>query len=191
MIDRRDTNPEQVLFDYAMEPSHDQQTLQRYLQRHPSLAGELIDLSLELRLQGATEGTSRPIDETWVETSWDKLRSQLEGMVDPFSNLSVQQMKTARRNLGVPSAVIHGFRTRAVDVATVPLHFLSSLAAELGTSLEALRSFLVPPPRLASGISYKSDAAPSADPQKISFEQLLADAGVRQEVQAKLLSQET
>ena len=190
MIDRRDTDPEQVLFDYAMEPSHDQHTLQRYLQRHPSLAGELIDLSLELRLQRATEGISRPIDEAWVETSWDKLRSQLEEMVDPFSSLSVQQMKTARRNLGVPSAVIHGFRTRTVDVATVPLHFLSSLASELGTSLEALRSFLIPPPRLASGLSYKSDTAPLADPQKISFEQLLTDAGVREEVQAKLLSQE-
>jgi hypothetical protein len=44
-----------ILYAFAVEPRHDRATLDSYLRRHPELAEDLIDLSLEIRLMRAEE----------------------------------------------------------------------------------------------------------------------------------------
>ncbi|MDT8263932.1 hypothetical protein RQ832_11800, partial [Roseomonas sp. DSM 102946] len=67
MTDSRNDSAEEILLAFAVEQAHDNATLDRYLQLYPHLSGELIDLSLDLRLQRATVEITTPADEAWVE----------------------------------------------------------------------------------------------------------------------------
>lgn len=69
MTDSRNDSAEEILLAFAVEQEQDNATLDRYLQLYPNLSGELIDLSLDLRLQRATEEITAPADEAWVEAS--------------------------------------------------------------------------------------------------------------------------
>lgn len=40
---------EDILYDFSVEPNHDQETLDRYLRLYPDYASELVDLSFALR----------------------------------------------------------------------------------------------------------------------------------------------
>ncbi|QTI78335.1 hypothetical protein IAI58_11595 [Roseomonas marmotae] len=192
MSNPKHDNVEQVLFEFASEPVHDRQTFERYLREHPSMVEELVDLSLELRLQRAAEGQTTPADEAWVDASWQAFQAILSvpkvEPVDPFALLTPRQLLTLRRELGVPSSVMVGFRARLVDLATVPDRFLEVLARGLQTTTEQLHSFLANPPRLVAGLSYKSNEAPVAVSSKISFEQLLEEAKVPEEQRRRLIS---
>jgi hypothetical protein len=63
---------EDLLEQFAMEPEHDRETLERYLRRYPHLAGDLIDLSSEISCNYAPERTDLSkedkdrIDRAWV-----------------------------------------------------------------------------------------------------------------------------
>lgn len=187
---------EDVLMEFSAEPVQDRATLERYLRDHPMLAVELVDLSLELRLQRASIDASTPADEAWIDASWEAFRSGMTvatratPATDPFAALSSAALVVLRRNLGVPSGVVQGFRTRIVDVATVPERFLRSLAGELGASTDEVCAFLAGPPRLGTGLSYKSDAPPAVEPSRISFEQLLLDTRVPDADRIRLLLDE-
>ncbi|RJF90311.1 hypothetical protein [Sphingomonas cavernae] len=195
MTDPDRENAEDILLEFAAEPEHDRETLERYLRDHPRLADQLVDLSLELRLQRTTSAQSVPEDEEWVETSLKSFKTMMGAgsatatAADPFAPHSSTALVAIRKRLGVPSAVMHGFRTRIVDVATVPARFLDMLARELGSSAEGLRGFLARPPQLAVGLSYKADEAPTLEGQRISFEKLLLDARVPEEDRVRLLAE--
>jgi hypothetical protein len=185
---------EEVLHEFAAERVRDAGTLERYLRAHPSMAEALVDLSLELRLRDAAAATSVPDDEAWLDASWNALQSTMAvraavtPTVDPFAALSTARVRDVRIRLGVPSGVMHGLRNRIVELASVPERFLRSLAAELGSSLEDLRSFLAGPPRLAEAMSFKADDAPEPPVAKISFEQLLIDTRVPEEERSRLMA---
>lgn len=189
--DREDA--EEILLEFAAEPSHDRATLERYLRNHPDLADEIVDLSLELRLQRTTLAQSIPADEEWVEASLNSFKAMMGTvtviLADPFAQLSPTALVVMRKKLGVPSAVLLGFRTRIVDAATVPAGFLDALARELNTTTESLRSFLAQPPQLATELSYKADEAPVLRSRRISFEKLLLDARVPEEDRARFLAE--
>ena len=46
----KNQSPEDILFAFSVEPKHDRETLERYIRRHPELAGELVDLMHELQI---------------------------------------------------------------------------------------------------------------------------------------------
>ena len=196
MTDLDPLDVEEVLLEFAAEPLRDRATLERYLREHPSMAEALIDMSLELRLQRVTAGATVPDDDAWVDASWRSFQEAMSAgiapssVADPFAPMSPAALVTLRRNLGIPSGVVQGFRTRVVDAGTVPEGFLAALARELGASLDGLRAFLANPPRLAPGMSYKSDTPPFVHDRKIPFEQLLLDAKVPDEDRARLLTDE-
>lgn len=178
---------------FAAEHEHDRATLERYLRLHPKLAEDLIDLSMELRLQRATADISAPVDEAWVEASladfYAAAPARVEAQVaDPFAALASGELVTLRRSLGVPSGVIQGFRSRAVNIASVPAGFLADLARGLRTGVDQLSAFLAGPPRLTPGLSYKSDDAPIADSDKMTFEALLEQCRVPEDRRRQLLN---
>lgn len=193
MTDGRNEDVEDVLLAFSVEPQHDRATLERYLRLHPALADDLIDLSLEMRLQRAGPATSAPVDEAWIEASLADFRAsspprQQTAAVDPFAALSSEELVALRRSLDVPSGVIQGFRSRMVDIASVPAWFVAALAQGLRTGVDELRAFVAAPPGLTPGLSYKSDEAPSASSEKVSFEELLRQCRVPDEKRLRLLT---
>lgn len=193
MTDSHNDNAEEILLAFAVEQANDNATLERYLQLYPHLSGELIDLSLDLRLQRATGEISAPTDEAWVEASLAafQAKSQVHALiaaVDPFTNVSPQELVSLRRALNVPSGVIQGFSSRLVEIASVPTWFVDALASGLHATVDELRRFMAAPPRLASGVSYKADDAPSAEQEKITFEDLLKQCKVPDERRQQLLA---
>lgn len=193
MTDSRNDHAEDILLAFAVEQAHDNATLNRYLQLYPHLSGELIDLSLDLRLQLATGEITTPADEAWVEASLAAFRATspvqaFAAVVDPFAHVSSQEMVSLRRALDVPSGVIQGFSSRLVDIASVPAWFVDALASGLCSTVDELCRFMAAPPRLASGVSYKADDAPSAEQEKITFEDLLKQCKVPDERRQQLLA---
>lgn len=193
MTDSRNDSAEEILLAFAVEQAHDKATLDRYLQLYPHLSGELIDLSVDLRLQRATGEITTPADEAWVEASLAAFRATSPvqastAVVDPFANVSSQELVSLRRALDVPSGVIQGFSSRLVDIASVPAWFVDALARGLQSTVDDLRRFMAAPPRLASSVSYKADDAPSAEQKKITFEDLLKQCKVPDERRQQLLA---
>lgn len=192
MTDSYDAD-EEILLAFAVEPEKDNATLERYLKDYPHLTDQLIDLSLDLRLQHATEEETAPVDEAWVEASLAAFRAissahTSQAVVDPFESVAPAELVTLRQSLGVPSGVIKGFSSRLVDFASVPAVFIDALAHGLRTTVDDLRRFMEGPPRLALGVSYKSDKAPSAEQKKMSFEDLLKQNKVQEDQIQRLLA---
>ncbi len=185
---------EEILLAFAVEPAHDRSTLERYLRSYPHLADDLIDLSLDLRLQRATDDASAPVDEAWVEASWTAFQSAAPAhapagntLADPFASATTDELVALRRTLGVPSGVIHAFSTRLVDIASVPGWIVETIAQGIRATADDLRAFMTGSNRLATGLSYKSDEAPSVTDDKISFEELLVQCKVPEEKRQRLL----
>lgn len=177
---------------FSVEPEHNRDTLERYLRLHPELAEDLVDLSMELRLQRATADISEPVDEAWIEASLADFHAEAPARVatqaaDPFAALASDELVVLRRSLNVPSGVIQGFRSRVVDMASVPAAFVTDLAHGLRTGVDELSAFLAGPPRMTPGLSYKSDDAPSMEGGKITFEALLEQCRVPDDRRKQLL----
>lgn len=180
---------EDVTFAFAVEPLHDRATLERYLRDYPEYAGDLVDLGREL---------SRVVVE-WTEPLSADERSVIEAAVaarsrdlqmarDLFAPLSVAALKEIAAHLAVPRQVITAFRERRVRLDTVPGHFLSMLARELGGTLQDFRIYYLNVGSSSGAVAaYKSKVKPSAhDP--VSFEQLLIEAAVPKPERERLLA---
>lgn len=180
---------EDVTFAFAVEPLHDRATLERYLKDYPEYAGDLIDLSREL---------SRVVVE-WTEPLSIEERSVIETAVaaqsrdeqtarDLFAPLSVAALKEIAANLAVPRQVITAFRERRVRLDTVPGHFLSVLARELGGTLQDFRIYYLNVGSSSGAMAaYKSKVKPAV-PDPVSFEQLLIEAAVPKADRERLLA---
>ena len=193
MTDSHDNDVEEILLAFAVEHENDSATLERYLRLYPQLTDQLIELALDLRLQRAAEEVTPLNDEQWIEASLTAFRAILPGQTfaevpDPFVNVSSQELVVLRRELGVPSGVIQGFSSRLVDIASVPAWFVDALARGLRSTVDSLRLFMAAPPRLALGVSYKADDAPSVEREKITFEELLKQCKVPDERRQQLLN---
>lgn len=64
---------EEVLYAFAVEPNHDQTTLERYLKQCPELAEELVDLLSELRLEEVYRpDLAAAIPDAGAEAAWQQ-----------------------------------------------------------------------------------------------------------------------
>lgn len=64
---------EAILDAFALEPSHDRITLERYLRQYPEFAEDLIDLSSELRLaNAAAPAPDGPVPDPGLEAAWQE-----------------------------------------------------------------------------------------------------------------------
>ncbi len=178
-----------VLDAFAVEPDPGRETLERYLRMYPAFAADLVDIARELSRPVAEDDTPlSAADAARVDAAWYRhlapspstapAPNLVPGRVtDPLAALSVADLRTVARDLGVPRQVLTAFRERRVDVASVPCAFMARLAAAVHSTHEALAAVLAQPPALDRSWSYKSDTKPSGE-APIPFEHLLREAGV-------------
>ena len=178
---------EDVLNAFAVEPTHDRATLERYLRQFPQYAVELAHLSHELSHVDAKGGDLAEKDRVAIDEAW-KQYSQSSPMPSRiFVSLSVPQLRDLANRLGVPRQIISAFREHKVVVSSIPRRFLGQLASALNTTAEALRVELRMPLEVSCVRSHKSDEKPTvAGPA--TFEQLLIDAQVSEDRRAELMA---
>jgi hypothetical protein len=182
-----DLSPDDILARFAVAFREDPAVLGRYCLEHPELASQFVALAHEIALQ-ETQTIEVPLDvatEKWIEAA---CADHLRPAHDPFAGLSGQSYTALRQAVGVPSVVLNAFRDRIVAGGTVPLGFLARLADALGTGVVELAAYLAGPPRLAKTVSHKSDRAPQAAAGKVSFAEVLGEAGLSPEQAASLLA---
>ena len=186
---QRRASRDEVLNAFAVEADIGSETLKRYLSAYPEFAADLVDLSRELAKSWPDdEEPFSPDDEASIEAGMGHYRAR-SNPGGSLSATSAEIFAAAARALGLPRQVMAAFRQRRVDVLSVPNRFLKALASALQTTTEHLRDFLDQPPLMQAGRSNKSDFKPMA-PEKVTFERLLADAGVSAERRAELLTED-
>ena len=176
----------EVLEEFALEAERDPQALERYIERYPDLANDLVDLARELMRPVPTN--PRPLsrsEEALVEACWQHYSTgpsaspaTVETATKPvLRGRAVQDVRDIARKLGLPRQVFTALREGRVIFATIPERFLEMLATAAGATVDAARAELNLSTPLASGGSFKADKKLS-QPKQVSFEQVLIEAGV-------------
>ncbi len=166
-----------VLEAFAMEPSLDRNTLQRYLRDYPDFATALIDYSQEI-FQSQQEA-DRPLDahdRARVDSALARFQTVAAQAVPALAQMNAGKLGELARLLTVPHQVVLAFRECGVIVNSVPRRKLIVIADFVGASLQDLTSYLSLPKRSLAR-SFKSDDKPS-NTEKVTFERLLRDAGL-------------
>ncbi|EIJ2978989.1 hypothetical protein MB897_004304 [Salmonella enterica] len=179
MMKNQTISREDVLRDFSVEFDAGKDTLLRYLTKFPEYAEELVDLSRELAREVDDDMPLTETDVLSVESAMERFRTGLTQQIVQV-NIPPQRFSAAAKLLNLPKQVLIAFGGRRVDLASIPSHFLSSLAASLQVTTVQLRNFLTQPPQAPVSRSYKSEVKPTA-PTRTSFEKILRDAQVSEE----------
>ncbi|RUV54416.1 MULTISPECIES: hypothetical protein [unclassified Mesorhizobium] len=180
---RHPEETETVLASFAIEPTHDRETLDRYLSAHPDLRSELLALALELEFDEIDE-SPLDLESSVVAESWTRYSAASS---EPLTSASFT--REVAKSLGVKTAVVVQLRDRAISFASIPQRFLARLSRALGAGLEELSAYLNAPRNLAPGASYKSDGKPAAA-QQMTLAEVMSQCGHTSEEIAKLLDEE-
>lgn len=181
-----------VLEQFMMEEAQEAATLERYVRDYPHFALQLIDLS-RLIATGDEAEDDRPLsatDQSRIDAAWITHKAAAPAPSyddDPFATLTGANGKAMADRLAVPRQVITCFREHRVDASTVPAPIVRIFAEETGVPMAYIIAAMQRPAVVAAGRSFKADGKPGAD-GKISFEQLLIDAGVSDADRARLLA---
>ena len=180
---------EDVLDAYAVEKDLGRRTLERYLKEYPEYSGELIDLSRELsRFVDESHKPLTPEDTAQIDRGWTQLVAVAPKPVDLFAPLSVVELREIAKQLAVPRQILAAFREGKVVIESVPRRFLERFAAALSTTVEPLVKSLAIQVGPTLARSYKADAKPEIE-SRVTFEQLLVEAGVPAEKRAILMAE--
>ena len=180
---------DEVLDAFLLENDHGRATLERYLQTYPQYAGALIDLSREAaRLEAADDTPLTSVEQSRIDAAWITHKAAAPmAASDPLSEMTPEQSITIARTLVVPRQVVTCFRERKVDPASIPSTFLKRFADAVEISLERAQTLLAMPPQRSLARSFKADGKPGRT-EKVSFEEILIDAGLSETECATLLT---
>jgi len=178
---------EDVLFAFSVEPRHDRETLERYLNSYPQLADDLLDLSHELRIS-ASLGPADVLaeDEATFRAAWQQYSAVAPQGVpsasvgDLFNQFKGRTFVALAEALLIPRSVLVALRDRLVVPSSIPTGFIRRFAQAAGTTIEAAQEYLTLPPVTSAAVNFKADQTPSAQPQ-ITFEALLAQSSLTEE----------
>lgn len=190
--DNSNLDQEEVLLSFAIDPSHDNETLARYVKEHPECASALAELSVELMLAETQKDKEFPgSDSSTVITAWQRFNNTLDKLTtdqeitNPFSKLTPNQLKAAADKIGINKLMLVRLRDRSIDLSTIPSRFIEQVAISLETTGDLLRTYLSSSPTIISGHSFCSDIKPTIAEQ-ITFTQAIETSHLT-ESQQKLL----
>lgn len=180
---------EDVLDAFSVEPDLDQFTLERYLRDYPDYAEEIVDLAAELTCVDISAPVDLlPEEYVLIENGWKRFMNANTGITtNPFANLSAIKLKEIAHTLNIKRSVLSAFRECSVIATSVPRQFMQSLADAIGCETDILLQYLMNPPSINLGRSYKSDTKPQLI-KAVSFEQLLIDAELPEADRKRLLA---
>lgn len=186
----KDRSEEEVLLAFSVEPRHDRNTLEQYLTDYPEHAKALIDCSIELMVDEARSVKTVETSEGTVDRAWQRFQSVVSqpeeaSVHNPFATLNPTAFKSLAKKLGINNLLLIRLRDRAIVATTIPRRFVQRLAAELGTTTDALMDFLRSPPTIVSGHSFRSTIKPAVTEQ-ISFEKAVETSQLTPEQQEAL-----
>jgi len=187
------TSLDGVLEQFMMEDAQDAAALERYVRDYPQFALQLIDLSRLIATADAEEEDDQPLtatDQSRIDAAWITHKAAAPASSqddDPFATLTGAKGKAVADRFGVPRQVIVCFREHRVDPSTVPTPIARGFAEEAGVPLAHVIAAMQRPVIMATGRNYKADGQPGAE-GKMSFEQILIDAGVPDADRARLLA---
>lgn len=187
---RRKLSLEEVLDAYTVEKNVGRETLERYLEAYAEYAVELVDFSRE-RSRFSVQ-INEPLgreDTALIDKAWKRyLAATSRPAVDVFAAFSVDELRDIANRLGVPRQILAAFREGRVIVESVPRRFLSGLANALKTEVELLTQAATQS-SLIFARSHKADVKPASD-SRVTFDQLLIEAGVPEEKRGVLLKED-
>ncbi|MEX2170731.1 MAG: hypothetical protein WD851_15550 [Pirellulales bacterium] len=184
---------EDVLYAFAVEPQHDQKTLEHYIQQHPEFTEDLIELSFELRLS-ATLGLSEVAAEADArsEHAWQEFvacapaKANAERSSNPFARFRGEAFATLSNSMGMPRSLLTALRDRLPEPSSIPDRTIRRLADALASSVEAVRDYLTQPPAIISTAQFKADKKPSQQ-GRVSFKELVEKTEMSDEERKILL----
>jgi hypothetical protein len=179
---------EEVLLAFSVEPAHDRSTLDHYLALYPQYTTDLIDLSLDLCIEG--RGISEAVeDEDTFQLALKQLRgagtAAARSSANPFDAFRGASFVALAERLRVPRSVLIAFRDRLVVASSVPQLFLARIARAVQMTVADLLAYLALPPAVAGAVNYKADDKPASS-EKVTFEALLDSSGVTPEQKADI-----
>ncbi len=179
-----DETQENVLYAFAIEASHNRETLDRYLKNYPQLANELIDLSSELRLQAnSPQPSATPIDDPGFEDAWATFSSILPDTIpvaNPFANFRGQEFVQLCASLLLPRSVVVALRDRLLEPASIPARLVSAIARLTDVENDAVRQYFAQPATTPMTVEFKANKKP-AETERTSFEQLMEGTELTEE----------
>ena len=177
-------NEEEVLLAFSVEPTHDGNTLQRYLKEYPEYSAALVACSIELMVAPTRSDEGVSASETAVDRAWQRFQSAINApdgtiLTNPFAKLNPTAFRSLAKQLDVTNLLLVRLRDRAVDAATIPRRFVEKLATELGATADAVMAYLSSPPGMVSNHSFRSIGKPTVTAQ-ISFEHAIETSQLTQ-----------
>lgn len=169
-----DRSEEEVLLTFSVEPTHDRETLERYLTYYPEHARALVACSIELMVDATRSVETEATSDNAVDRAWQRFQSVVSqpeevSVLNPFATLNPAAFKSLAKKLGINNLLLIRLRDRAIIAATIPRRFVQRLASELGATTDAVMDYLRSPPAMVSGHSFRSTVKPAVTEQ-ISFE---------------------
>lgn len=176
---------EEVLLAFSVEPTHDGNTLQRYLKDYPEYTAALVACSIELMVAPTRSDEEVSASETTVDRAWQRFQSAINApdgtiLTNPFAKLNnPTAFRSLAKQLDVTTLLLVRMRDRAIDAATIPRRFVEKVATELGATADAVMAYLSGPPGMVSNHSFRSIGKPTVTAQ-ISFEQAIETSQLTQ-----------
>ena len=150
-----DTDMENILSDFAMEPVLTPDVLRDYIQRYPDLALELTDLFHDFTMVDLKGLVESILPETDFESE------QLgEGVAAVHAALSGSGLRDLARRLELPRDFVAGFRDARVRLGSVPASVLFNLARAIDVKTQHFIAHLQRQHGTPSAVAFKADIKP-------------------------------
>jgi hypothetical protein len=185
---------EMVLYAFAVEPRHDQATLERYFSKYPNLTQELISLAFELRVADAQSSVQPELaadagaSKAWQEfTACAPAKATATGKPGTLmSKFRGQAFVTLADRLKFPRSILIAFRDRQVEPDSVPEGIIARFAEATESTVQAVRDYLSSTPQIIQTAQFKADNKP-AQQGRVTFRQLVENTPMTEEERKVLL----
>lgn len=177
-----------ILEAFAAEEVHNKATLERYVERYPAFALDLIKLSFLIDNLVETDRPLSEHDENRIESAWSQVKqSMVTANTGALLRLNKQAAKVSRET-GLPRQVITALRECMIDPRTITWRFLRRVGRSAEILPEVLKAAIsVPAPEAARSFS---SLQPPQRAEQISLRKVLEDARVPAALMEDLLKDE-